>query len=63
MFERKKTNMRILTLLLLMFPTLAGAVTLTLDRTIELASDSSLMAFRYRNQYQAEYWQIGRAHV
>lgn len=49
--------MRILTLLLLMFPTLAGAVTLTLDRTIELASDSSLMAFRYHNQYQADYWQ------
>ncbi|MDE6449372.1 MAG: TolC family protein, partial [Muribaculaceae bacterium] len=32
-------------------------VTLTLDRTIELANDSSLTAFRYRNQYQAEYWQ------
>ncbi|MDE5635453.1 MAG: TolC family protein, partial [Muribaculaceae bacterium] len=32
-------------------------VTLTLDRTIELANDSSLTAFKYRNQYQAEYWQ------
>lgn len=49
--------MKILSLLLLMLPSLAGAVTLTLDRTIELANDSSLMAFRYRNQYQAEYWQ------
>lgn len=35
----------------------AHAVTLTLDRTIALANDSSLMAFRYRNMYQANYWQ------
>ena len=34
-----------------------SAVTLTLDRTISLANDSSLMAFRYRNMYQADYWQ------
>ena len=36
---------------------LASAVTLTLGRTIELANDSSLMAFRYRNMYQSNYWQ------
>lgn len=33
------------------------ALTLTLERTIELAGDSSLIAFRYRNMYQASYWQ------
>lgn len=38
-------------------PAAANAVTLTLDRTIELANDSSLMAFRYRNMYRASYWQ------
>ncbi|WP_289299905.1 TolC family protein [Duncaniella muris] len=32
-------------------------MTLTLEKTIELANDSSLMAFRYRNMYQAGYWQ------
>lgn len=35
----------------------AQAVTLTLERTITLANDSSLMAFRYRNMYLADYWQ------
>lgn len=35
----------------------AHAVTLTLEKTIELANDSSLMAFRYRNMYQSSYWQ------
>lgn len=39
------------------FPLGASAVTLTLGKTIELANDSSLMAFRYRNMYQANYWQ------
>ncbi|MDE7346322.1 MAG: TolC family protein [Muribaculaceae bacterium] len=39
------------------FMTPASAVTLTLGKTIELANDSSLMAFRYRNMYQASYWQ------
>lgn len=34
-----------------------SAVTLTLGKTIELANDSSLMAFRYRNMYQTSYWQ------
>lgn len=44
-------------LALLLLPVGASAVTLTLDRTIELANDSSLMAFRYRNMYQSSYWQ------
>ncbi|MDE6549666.1 MAG: TolC family protein [Muribaculaceae bacterium] len=50
---------RILTLLLALswFSLSASAVTLTLGKTIELANDSSLMAFRYRNMYQANYWQ------
>jgi len=41
----------------LILPIDLPAVTLTLDRTIELANDSSLMAFRYRNMYQSSYWQ------
>lgn len=44
-------------LLLLALPMEVPAVTLTLDRAIGLANDSSLMAFRYRNMYQASYWQ------
>lgn len=36
----------------------AGAVTISLDNAIALANDSSLMAFRYRNMYQASYWQF-----
>lgn len=35
----------------------ASAVKLTLQKTIEMANDSSLTAFRYRNMYQASYWQ------
>ena len=31
-------------------------VKLDLKKTIEIASDSSLSAFRYRNLYQAGYW-------
>lgn len=48
---------KFIVVLMLLFPACLGAVTLTLDRTIELANDSSLMAFRYRNQFQADYWQ------
>lgn len=33
-------------------------VILDLKRTIEIAADSSLSAFRYRNLYQAGYWQF-----
>ncbi len=53
-----------LSLLLLLFPLsftgAAGAnpVTLDLQKTIEIAADSSLSAFRYRNLYQAGYWQF-----
>ncbi len=32
-------------------------IVLTLNRAIEVASDSSLDAFRYKNLYQAYYWQ------
>ncbi|MCM1111015.1 MAG: TolC family protein [Clostridium sp.] len=46
----------ILTLLVLL-PAESGAITLTLERTIELANDSSLTAFRNRNMYLASYWQ------
>lgn len=35
----------------------AQSVTLTLERTISLAADSSLEAFRSRNMYLASYWQ------
>lgn len=42
---------------MLLFPLVASALTLTLERTIELANDSSLTAFRYRNMYLASYWQ------
>lgn len=47
-----------LSVLTLLLPAVtASAITLTLEKTIELANDSSLMAFRYRNMYQANYWQ------
>ena len=44
-------------LIFLLIPLGASAVTLSLEQTIGLANDSSLMAFRYRNMYQASYWQ------
>jgi outer membrane protein TolC len=34
----------------------AQTIKLTLDETIELAIDSSLQAFRAKNQYMADYW-------
>jgi len=34
----------------------AQQITLTLNRTIEIASDSSLQAFSAKNQYQSSYW-------
>lgn len=52
-----KINSLILFIAALFSPLCTGAVTLTLERTIELANDSSLMAFRYRNMYQSSYWQ------
>lgn len=42
-------------LMLLSLP--AYAVTLTLNSTIEIANDSSLSAFRFRNMYQSSHWQ------
>lgn len=53
----KVNSIIILLVVLLSLPFETSAVTLTLDRTIELANDSSLMAFRYRNMYQSSYWQ------
>ncbi|MGL4806199.1 MAG: TolC family protein, partial [Bacteroidales bacterium] len=32
-------------------------IVLSLNKAIEVASDSSLDAFRYKNLYQAYYWQ------
>lgn len=52
-----KTSKIITLISLLLLPISAQAITLTLQRTIELANDSSLMAFRYRNMYQASHWQ------
>lgn len=53
-----RNNRLILVLLATLAPLLAQGVTLTLEKTIELANDSSLMAFRYRNMYQSSYWQF-----
>jgi len=36
----------------------AQTIELSLSRTIEIASDSSLQAFRAQNQYQASYWEF-----
>ena len=52
-----KTNKIILLIIAILFTPGASAITLTLEETIRLANDSSLMAFRYRNMYQANYWQ------
>ena len=57
-----KRNIYRLLLALAIFPTVycveaQTVVTLSLDRTIQLACDSSLQAFRNRNQYMSEYWQ------
>lgn len=45
--------------LLIIIPTIASAqkVNLTLQRTIEIANDSSLQAFRVKNMYLSSYWQ------
>lgn len=57
-------NMFRLSIILLLLPvTFIGAsatnpVKLDLRKTIEIASDSSLAAFRYRNLYQAGYWEF-----
>lgn len=52
-----------LALLLSAFPDRRAAaeaphVVLTLERALELASDSSLTAFRNKNMYQASYWEF-----
>ncbi|MDE5665176.1 MAG: TolC family protein [Duncaniella sp.] len=52
-----KTGKILLFLIILFQPISVSAIELTLDKVIELANDSSLMAFRYRNMYQANYWQ------
>lgn len=51
-------TVKILIFLIILFqPISVSAIELTLEKVIELANDSSLMAFRYRNMYQANYWQ------
>ena len=45
-------------LLVFSFPLSAQTVELTLSRTIDLASDSSLQAFSAKNLYQASYWEF-----
>ncbi|MDE6858991.1 MAG: TolC family protein [Duncaniella sp.] len=52
-----KASKLIVLLISFFIPTTALSVTLTLEQTIKLANDSSLMAFRYRNMYQSSYWQ------
>lgn len=52
-----KTSKILPIIILLLLPFGCHAITLTLEKTIELANDSSLMAFRYRNMYQSSYWQ------
>lgn len=52
-----KASKLLLFLISFLIPSAAFSVTLSLERTIELANDSSLMAFRYRNMYQSSYWQ------
>ncbi len=44
-----KASKLLLFLISFLIPSAAFSVTLSLERTIELANDSSLMAFRYRN--------------
>ena len=60
--RHRKPNIRhvavlLLTLLAAHLTHTASGVTLTLQQTIDLANDSSLTAFRYRNMYQSSYWQ------
>lgn len=52
-----KTAKILIFLIILFQPISVSAIELTLEKVIELANDSSLMAFRYRNMYQANYWQ------
>lgn len=52
-----KTVKIILLLISFLIPSTGFSVTLTLERTLELANDSSLTAFRFRNMYQSGYWQ------
>lgn len=53
----KRLNILILSFLLVMASLSAQQLILTLERTIELASESSLEAFRSKNMYLANYWQ------
>ncbi|MDR3061630.1 MAG: TolC family protein [Dysgonamonadaceae bacterium] len=53
------SNLKLITLLALgfLFPaTLRSQVVLSLNRTIEIANDSSLQAFTAKNLYQSSYW-------
>lgn len=50
---------QLLTLLFILacLPAARGQITLTLEKTISIAADSSLEAFRSKNMYLAGYWQ------
>ncbi|MCD7977788.1 MAG: TolC family protein [Tannerellaceae bacterium] len=52
-----KLLLAILSIFLLAETSAAQSVTLTLDKTITLATDSSLEAFRNKNMYLASYWE------
>ena len=55
--DKKKWFLGVL-LMLFLYPTYAQQpVKLNLQRTIELANDSSLSAFRYKNMYLSGYWE------
>ena len=57
-----KWILKLLTLISYLFtlnsPLFSQEIEFTLSRTIELASDSSLQAFRAQNQYEASYWEF-----
>lgn len=54
----KRLNILVLICLSAVINTHGQQMTLTLERTIEIASESSLEAFRSKNMYLAGYWQF-----
>jgi outer membrane protein TolC len=51
-----KRTLHLFLFLILFVHSLSAQIKLTLDESIELAVDSSLQAFRAKNQYMANYW-------
>ena len=61
MIQKKRFIWIVTGLLMSLFPLAAQqreTVTLDLERTVQLANDSSLAAFRAKNMYMASYWQF-----